>query len=487
MPPTATSALAPPSDATRRTSKPDKPFDDRRVVGPSAKLAPLSDHLLPLKRTILAELGTSPEQLEQSWRGVLAALEVHTAKIAQQGGDAIPHVHYKDIEKGISEEQKVIIRDAGCVVVQGAVSEEEAVGWETSLKDLVKAHPGIQGYPSHDPQAYELYNTQAQTRARTHPAVLNTQKALLKFWGSSLPRASADGEDLVDYDTPVSYYDRLRLRKPGDRSFVLGPHIDGGCVERWEDPVYRKVWGKILSGGDSWKEYDPYDARWRLGAKQDLYGVPNQCTAHRSWQGWTSISHNAAGEGTLQLLPMLRLATAYVILRPFFRPRDPSSGSLHPDDWELDLDSAMFPGSRIGASGQELSVESHPHLRLEKTMVSIPRTRPGDQVYWHCDGVHAVEGYHGGKNLSSVMYIPAAPLCMKNARYLRDQRVNFVHGHVAPDFPASAGESTFPERGTTRDIKTDEGHRALGFMPFEVHAPELVPLVDAANAALFGQ
>jgi len=34
----------------------------------------------------------------------------------------------------------------------------------------------------------------------------------------------------------MSYYDRLRIRKPGDSKFALGPHIDGGSLERWEDP-----------------------------------------------------------------------------------------------------------------------------------------------------------------------------------------------------------------------------------------------------------
>jgi len=40
----------------------------------------------------------------------------------------------------------------------------------------------------------------------------------------------------VSTTTPVSYYDRLRIRFPGDSVFALGPHIDGGSLERWEDP-----------------------------------------------------------------------------------------------------------------------------------------------------------------------------------------------------------------------------------------------------------
>ncbi|KAK9246399.1 hypothetical protein V1506DRAFT_535444 [Lipomyces tetrasporus] len=34
---------------------------------------------------------------------------------------------------------------------------------------------------------------------------------------------------------PLIYADRLRIRLPGDAQFTLGPHIDGGSIERWED------------------------------------------------------------------------------------------------------------------------------------------------------------------------------------------------------------------------------------------------------------
>jgi hypothetical protein len=27
----------------------------------------------------------------------------------------------------------------------------------------------------------------------------------------------------------------------------------------------------------------------------------------------------------------------------------------------------------------------HPHLELERTMVHVPRIKPGDFVAWHCD------------------------------------------------------------------------------------------------------
>lgn len=82
---------------------------------------------------------------------------------------------------------------------------------------------------------------------------------------------------------------------------------------------------------------------------------------------------------------------------------------------------------------QVLNDKSHPHLRLDKTVTSIPRVEPGDQVYCesnsasracrlglklllplgHCDLVHAVESEHMGKGDSSVFYIPAVPLTVQ--------------------------------------------------------------------------
>lgn len=110
----------------------------------------------------------------------------------------------------------------------------------------------------------------------------------------------------------------------------------------------------------------------------------NQCTVFRPWQGWTSMSTTGPREGTLRLLPMLSLSTAYLILRPFFRPKRGrvvnGQVSLAADDWELNLEETEFPGSQIGKA-QHLSEHTHPHLRLDKTLVSLPQMEPGDQVY----------------------------------------------------------------------------------------------------------
>lgn len=123
----------------------------------------------------------------------------------------------------------------------------------------------IVGFPSDNIQVYELYNSKSQIFARTHPALIDTQRFLLTLWHTSDPNTE------ISLSTPISYFDRLRIRHPGDSKFALGPHIDGGSLERWEDPGYRSCFKKILEGGSNWRQHDPYDASPRIGAKQDLY------------------------------------------------------------------------------------------------------------------------------------------------------------------------------------------------------------------------
>ena len=139
------------------------------------------------------------------------------------------------------------------------------------------------------------------------------------------------------------------------------------------------------------------------------------------------------------------------MLRPFFQPKvflPNGEPSLAAEDWEVDLESTVFPGSEM-AKAQGLNERTHPHLRLDKTMISIPRVEPGDQVYCeltsndkrchilktrigHCDLVHAVESEHAGASDSSVFYIPAVPLTASNFSYLQQQAANFRQGIPPP-------------------------------------------------------
>lgn len=126
--------------------------------------------------------------------------------------------------------------------------------------------PAPAGSPSDKMVFYEIYNSKAQIAARTHPALVSVQRALCELWHVSDPATP------VSLSTPLAYFDRLRIRDPGPSVFALDAHIDGGSIERWEDPGYRGCFGRILEG--RWHEHDPFDASPRLSAKQDLYDAP---------------------------------------------------------------------------------------------------------------------------------------------------------------------------------------------------------------------
>ena len=114
---------------------------------------------------------------------------------------------------------------------------------------------------------------------------MNVMRKFLADMFSTAHQSSLSEPDSSDYSmrravslsNVITYADRLRIRHPGDSKFSLGPHIDGGGVERWEDPEFRGLWHKILQGGQSWMEHDPWSfgpQGQKLTAKGDLYDAP---------------------------------------------------------------------------------------------------------------------------------------------------------------------------------------------------------------------
>ena len=296
----------------------------------------------------------------------------------------------------------------------------------------------------------------------------------MSYWHSRNPHA------LCSTTQPLTYVDRLRIRRPGDAGFALGPHVDGGSVERWEKAGYGagKVFDDIFAG--RWEDFDPWELSTRLHAKQDLYNGAGACTMFRMYQGWLSMSHTGPREGTLLVNPLLSLSTAYYLLRPFFSPKSApvlsvdetySQEYLDPKNWALEDEpvTSALQGAWPG-HGQELSHAWHPHLNLPHTMVHVPQIKPGDYVAWHCDTIHAVDKVHAGKGDSSVMYIPASPTTELNVEYAKKQRDAFVEGIPPADFPGGVGESEHVGRPDVEDLKrvaSEEGLRSAGFVPFD--------------------
>ncbi|CAK9112427.1 unnamed protein product [Durusdinium trenchii] len=167
------------------------------------------------------------------------------------------------------------------------------------------------------------------------------------------------------------------------------------------------------------------------------------CSIFRSFQGWLSLSHAGEARGALLLAPILREATAYLLLRPFMEDVLPSS----------------FCGANPGKV-QDLFPEFH--QLLIDCLVPIPDVQPGDTVWWHCDLIHAVEGVHGGQEDAAVFYIPAVPFCEKNAAYVKEQAKALQQGHTPPDFPSNQCEVDCNGRGTEEDL-SDEGRKAMAF------------------------
>lgn len=210
----------------------------------------------------------------------------------------------------------------------------------------------------------------------------------MSFWHSKDPSAA------LSTAHPTAYADRLRIRLPGDAKFALGPHVDGGSVERWEEGGYGigKVYEAIWQG--RWEDFDSWESSCRLPVKSDLYQGVGACSMFRMFQGWLSMSETGPREGTLLVNPLFKAATAYYMLRPFFEPRKTPGaaglGFLEGGNWKMeDSFSTLVQGATPG-HGQELNDLLHPHLKLEQTMVHVPKVKPGDYVAWHCDSMFSI-------------------------------------------------------------------------------------------------
>ncbi|KAI1748730.1 DUF1479 domain protein [Xylaria castorea] len=428
----------------------------------SGGTAPLPERFLDLKKSLVAG---HEDRVIASWQRLLAQLKQENRILAREGSEVIPSLQFANLEEDLTRLRSEI-KKRGAVVIRGVIPENEARTYKSDIEEYVRQNPSTKAFPQDNPQVFELYWSSPQVRARAHPNLLKVQSKLMNVWQLSNPGSS------ISLSQTLAYADRLRIRQPGDTKFALGPHVDGGSVERWEKNGYGLggVYDKVFEG--YWEEYDPWDASTRVSANMDNYNGLGACSMFRMFQGWLSMSHTKGFEGTLLVNPLLQLSSTYLLLRPFFKPvresKDVSAEEyLAADNW-------VFAGSEMtselhGATlgkGQELNTDLHPHLELDTSMVHMPEVRPGDVVLWHCDTIHAVDKIHKGQSDSSVLYIPVCPVTEQNAQYLTRQRKAFLDGTPAPDFPGGQGESQHVGRPTESYLRThadSEGLRAFGF------------------------
>jgi Protein of unknown function (DUF1479) len=342
---------------------------------------PLPERFAQLKQDLLKG---REDSIIAGWNRLLYRLKVENRIVAECGSFIIPQIDFKDISNENLKFQNNV-QKRGVAVIRGVVPEKEARQFKEDIETYVRTNPSTKAFPQQNPQVFELYWSQAQVKARAHPNLIEAQKYLMKLWHSS-PSSE------VSTSTPLAYADRVRIRQPGDSGFALGPHQDGGGVERWEPNGYGqgKVYNEILYG--NWENYDPWDASGRVLAVSDLYNGAGACSMFRMFQGWLGMSWTAPGEGTLLVNPLLQLSTAYILLRPFFVPKlqlselGDNNKFLDQNNWILKEDQTSdFPGANSLGHSQELNNVTHPHLDLASTMVHVPEIRPGDYVVWHCD------------------------------------------------------------------------------------------------------
>ncbi|KLP19070.1 DUF1479 domain protein [Fusarium fujikuroi] len=415
----------------------------------------LDGNLLDQRFAALKKSLVKPENKQkviESYERLVKILRKEVDHIDKHGAALVPEIDFDDVRKNggkLPDDFTKLVHERGCVILRNVVSEEQAVSWETSLKDYTKRHPGVGGHPHHKPAAWNVFWTKAQMEMRTHPRVLEAMRCVSRLWHVSDPTIP------IDLDSQVIYPDRIRIRYPSNDpgQFPLDPHMDSGAIERWEDDENRKNYAAIFEG--NWQDWDAWSADHRVTAQSDLYHTGTACSVWRSLQGWLSLSNTQTGEGTLRVLPSLKLSMAYIMLRPLF----------HTGEYNDSL--PTFPGATPGQTQFFPTVEGHPDLDIKRAIVGIPPVRPGDYVFWHCDLVHGVDPTNPGLVDSSVSYNACNPLTPYNIESLLTTREAFQKGDVPIDFTRSHGtwerEYDHEDCGArVENILTKAGLQAMG-------------------------
>jgi hypothetical protein len=446
--------------------------------------------LEPRSATSKSELFAGKEDIvQESFHRLLDALKEEIAVVKALKSKVIPEIDFRDI-KDASTKFSAEYKTRGAAIIRNVIPPVEAMEMKEELQKYIAANPQTRAFPSDNPQEYDLFWSPAQIRARSHPYLLAAQRFLLSHWHSG------NSECLVSTSHPTIYADRLRMCAPRDN---LGPSVGG--LGRCEPAGYgSKIYESIWQG--RWEDHDPWEIGSRLTLNSDLDQGVGVCSMFRAAQGWLSLSTINIREGTLLVNPMLKHATAYYLLRPFFSakkgPINPATGVfddsfLASENWVLDCpQTSRLQDASLGKT-QEPSNALNPHLELDSTMVHMPEIRPGDYVAWHCDQIHAIDKHHESTADSSVLYVPTCPLTTQNAEFLARQRQAFLEGLPCPDFGGGAGETDHIGRPGPEDVEEasqgkDAGMIAFGLQEWDSSAAGLSEaqreLFDRANKVL---
>ncbi|ACC75360.1 DUF1479 domain-containing protein [Paraburkholderia phymatum] len=407
------------------------------------------DDLPAAIRQAKKELRAALPNYREVFADVERAIGEEAKRIAAQrvrGEAVIPEILYSDIAgQRVTAAQIALVKARGACVIRNVFPRAQVQDWDDDIAHYVernrldkrlenRAEDKYFGQlASSKPQIYGVYWSKPQVLARQSESLTAARVFLNKLW-----RNESDGRVHFDPEHVPVYADRLRRRPPGSASLGLSAHCDGGSVERWIESNFRKVYRHVFSG--NWRDYDAFDAAFRTDVQE--IASPAVCSMFRTFQGWTALTPQGPGDGTLQLVPIAN-SMVYILLR-----------ALQDDVADDDLCGAM--------PGRALSIKPEFHAPLFEALSSIPKMEAGDTVFWHSDVIHAVEDEHKGAGYSNVMYIASVPACAKNDTYLKRQLPSFLKGESPPDFPTDHFEVDFTGRATVDDL-TPLGKAQLGF------------------------
>lgn len=383
-------------------------------------------------RSRMGDVNAAFAEIEAMVTTEIADIEATRAR----GEEVWPIIDYADIaEQRVPADLVAVLRRRGCVVVRGHFSEGTARGWDRDLVDYVDSNDFDAQYrgPVDDffgtlaasrPEIYPIYWSHPQMEARQHSRMATVQSFLNRQW-----KYDSQGTVWFDPDQDIMYPDRIRRRPPGTTSQGLGAHTDSGALERWVLPAYQNVFRHVFDGRVA--EYDPWDAAHRTQVNEYAGGM-TMCSVFRTFQGWTALSEMAHDQGVLFTMP-IPAAMAYILLRPLL------------DDVPDDELCGVTPR-------RALPINDTWHPLLMRGLSVIPDLKPGDSVWWHCDLIHGVATVTDQQGWGNVMYIPAAPMCEKNAAYARKVAGRFAAGESPDDFPEEHYETQWSGRFTPAEL-----------------------------------
>ncbi len=358
-------------------------------------------------------------------------------KLKNLSKSVIPEISYNELEldNGRTIEN---IHKRGCVIIRDVFEDArikklnneleayiEENGYYNDQKQKADLDKYFSDLKSAKPQIFGLYWSKTQIEIRHSEEMAKVQRWLNNLW-----IYKNEEYKVFDPNKELSYADRIRRREPGDDTLGLSPHCDAGSVERWTDKNYQKIYQKIFA--DNFEKYDPFNAKFR----DRIIEFESPAVAHvfRTFQGWTALTEQGPNDGTLQLIPIAK-GMAYVLTRAL----------------QNDVPESELCGSK---PGRALSVNKDYHSLLLKGLISIPKMKPGDTIWWHPDVIHAVEEKHSGKKFSNVVYVGATPYCKKNLDYTIKQSKKFLEGKSPPDFAAEDYEIDYKGRVKLEDLNS---------------------------------